>query len=80
MACDPTPLLDLASELEGRGDALRSRAFAVASAPDRVRWSSAGARAWAHGVDEIWTLLLRAAADVEDAAATSGSRARALAR
>ena len=79
MACDPTPLLDLATELDGHGDALRSRAFAVASAPERVRWSSTGARAWADGVDEIRTLLLRAAADVEDAATDLRARARALA-
>ena len=75
MPADPAPLYAIAAELDRRAAVLRARAALVGSAPVTARWSSAGARAWADGVTQIHTLLLRSADQVEHAARQLRSRA-----
>jgi hypothetical protein len=66
---DRVPLDAVAAELDHYAELLRIRSARVAADPDRVRWSSLGARAWAESVTTIRDALLRAAGELEQAAA-----------
>ena len=80
MPADPAPLYTVAADLEERAALLRTRALLVGVSPEQVRWSSVGARAWADGVAEIRTLLLRSADEVDEVVSTFRAQAAQVGR